>query len=89
MTHAIKYTLERDDETFDLEIDYSVAAYDPGNTYGLPENCEPPSGGEIEDLAIFGPDGKEFTPTAEELQKIEAHIYETHDYSDDGSDYDY
>ena len=85
MTHVINYTLRRDDTDIDLEIDYSVTPYDPGCTYGPPEDCYPPEGGEIDDLAIFGPDGKEFTPTADELQKIEAHIYETHDYS--GEDY--
>lgn len=80
MTHTINYTLTRGDDEIALEVDYTVGPFDPGNSYGPPEACEPPSGGEIEDLFIAGPDGSEFTPTADELQAIEEHIYATHDY---------
>lgn len=86
---VIEYTLTRGDRDIDLEVDYTVAPFDPGCSYGPPELCEPPSGGEIEDLRIFGPDGSEFTPTAEELHEIEQHIYSHHDYSDDGYDEGY
>lgn len=80
---TISYTLARDDAEIELEIDYTVAPFDPGTPPSLSYPGDPPSGGEIEDIAIFGPDGAEFTPTADELQQIEAHIYKTHDYSED------
>lgn len=81
---TIRYTLTRGNEEIDLEIDYTVAPYNPGRTWGcLPEDYEPPSGGEIEDMFIAGPDGSEFTPTDAELQEIERHIYWNHDYSED------
>ena len=63
--HEITYTLTRGDQTVTLDVEYDVAAYDPGSTWGLPEDSEPPSG-----------------------DALEQHIYETHDYSDDGYDPD-
>lgn len=76
----IDFTLTRGDDDIDLEIDYTVAPYHPAVVGGPPECCSPADGGEIEDLAIFGPDGREFTVNAAELNRIESHIYETHDY---------
>jgi hypothetical protein len=84
---TIAYTLTRGDDEITLEVDYTVAPFDPGCSFGPPEFCDPPSGGEIEDLFIAGPDGAEFTPTAAELEQIERHIYDTHDYSEE-PDYD-
>jgi hypothetical protein len=80
---TIKFSITRDDADIELEIDYEVGPFDRGNMFGPPEFCEPPSGGDIEDIAIFGPDGAEFTPTAAELERVEQHIYATHDYSED------
>jgi hypothetical protein len=80
---TINYKLARGDAEIMLEIDYSVAPFDPGCSVGPPECCDPPSGGEIDDLAIFGPDGNEFTPSAVELQQIEDFIYANHDYEAD------
>lgn len=80
-------TITRDDEDIELDIEYEVAAYDPGNAYGLPEDCEPPSGGEVEELTATR-DGKPFELTDAEREKVEQHIYDTHDYSDDGCDPD-
>lgn len=88
MTHSITYTLTRGDEDIDLEIEYSVAAYDPGNTWGLPEDCEPPSGGDIEELEITTVDGKPFQVTPDEQSKIEDHIYQNHDYDRGIHDYE-
>lgn len=76
------YTITRDDEDIDLEIEYTVAPYDPGNSYGPPEHCEPPSGGEIETMDVLV-DGKPFALTDEEQAQVDQHIYDTHDYSDD------
>jgi len=80
---TISYTITRGDDDIELEIDYTVAPIDPGTPASLSYPGDPPSGGEIEDLFIAGPDGAEFTPTADELQQIEAYIYETHDYYED------
>jgi hypothetical protein len=84
---SISYTLTRDDAEIELEIDYTVAPLDPGTPPSLSYPGDPPSGGEIEDLFIAGPDGAEFTPTAAELEQIERHIYATHDYYEE-PDYD-
>ncbi len=35
-----------------LTLDADLSPYDPGCTYGPPENCYPPEGGEIEDLDV-------------------------------------
>lgn len=80
---TISYTVTRGDEAFELHVEYEVAAYDPGSSWGLPEDSEPPSGGEIETLAV-SLDGKQFDLTDDETSALERHIYETHDYSDDG-----
>lgn len=79
---TLAYTLARDDDEIELEIEYLVAPFYPATGPSWSSPGEPAEGGEIEDLAIFGPDGGEFTPTARELRQIEAHIYETHQYED-------
>lgn len=76
-----RYTLVRDDETFVLDVEYEVAPYDPGVSWGPPEDCYPPEGGEITDLDIYHGDER-FEVTDKEREAIEQHIYETHDYSD-------
>lgn len=85
--HEITYVLARGDQTITLDVEYDVAAYDPGSTWGLPEDCEPPSGGEITELRVKF-EGVDFTLTDAETDALEQHIYETHDYSDDGYDPD-
>ena len=79
---TILYTIERDDDEFDIEVEYTVSRFDPGRTYGLPEDCYPPEGGEIEDFHATQ-DGKPIELTAAEIGKIEQRIYETHDYESD------
>lgn len=39
------------DET-EYEVQASVTPYDPGRTWGDPEKCYPPEGGDIEDLTV-------------------------------------
>lgn len=78
-----KYTITRNDSEIELEIDYRVSPRDPGCSPSLNHPGEPPSGGDIEDLFIAGPDGNEFTVTAAELDAIERHIYDTHNYYED------
>ena len=79
--HNIEFTIERDGQEIDLEIEYEVAPYCAGNTYGPPEFCEPPSGGEVEEMTATL-DGQEFPLTDAERKKIEQHIYDTHDYDE-------
>ena len=82
MNHFTKYELERGEETFILEIDYITSPYDPGRTYGPPEDCYPPEGGEIEEIDITC-NGKPFELTDAEMRELETWLYETTDYSDD------
>lgn len=85
MAQHMQYVLTRvsptmGSEDYLLDLDYDVAPYDPGNSYGPPENCAPPSGGEIERLDITC-EGKPFEVTDPEQDRIELHIYENHDYN--------
>jgi hypothetical protein len=85
----LRYILTRDGVDISLDVEYEVAAYDPGNSYGPPENCEPPSGGEITELIVAAADtGESFKLTDAEESALEQHIYDTHDYSGDGFDDD-
>ena len=77
--HSIDYTISREDEDFDIEVEYTVAPFIRGNSYGPPEHCEPDSGGEVEDLDAFH-DGKPFALTDAEREQIEQYIYGSHDY---------
>jgi len=88
VNHGITYTLTRGEQTIVLDVEYDVAPYDPGNTWGLPEDCEPPSGGELTELRVLF-EGAAFALTDAEQDALEQHIYETHDYSDDGYDPEY
>lgn len=84
MTHSINYTLERGDDVFELEIEYTVAPYYPAQTYGPPEHCCQDEGGEIEEMTVRC-GIKPFTLTALEEREVEEWIYEHHDYeADDG-----
>lgn len=76
------FTITRDGEDIELDIDYEVAAYIPAQTYGLPEDCSPAEGGEVESLDATR-DGKPFDLTDAERERIEQHIYDTHDYAED------
>lgn len=88
MTHSLSYTLTRGEDEIELTIEYSVAAYYPAQTYGPPEDCSPAEGGEVEEMEALDADGSPFELTQEEQEKIEQHIYETHDYNaDDCGDY--
>lgn len=80
--NTLTYHLSRDDEEIELTIEYSVAKYYPAQTYGPPENCYPAEGGEIEDMTVTR-DDEPFEITDAERQKIEAFIYDNHDYDDD------
>ena len=46
MARTYYHTFYRKDDVV-VEVEFEATPYDPGNTYGLPENCYPPEGGEI------------------------------------------
>lgn len=78
---VIPWTVERAGEEIKLEVDYEVSAYSAGNLTGPPEHCEPPSGGDIEQLEVYrDDDSSEFKLTDEEERALEAHIQDTHDF---------
>lgn len=81
MNRSEKYELERGEDTFDLEIEYTTSRFYPAQTYGPPEDCEPASGGEIETLIAYF-DNKKFELTDEEYAKVEEYLYENTDYSE-------
>lgn len=82
--NEITYHLARGDDELELTIEYSVARAYAAQTYGPPEHCSPAEGGEIEEMHVTH-DGEPITLTAEEQERIEAHIYDNHDYdADDG-----
>lgn len=82
---TMAYELERGDDLIKLELEYEVAQIDPG--CGPSWSCagEPPSGGEIEELSVLR-NGAPFELTDAETAKVEAWIYDRHDYDDAGSD---
>ncbi len=57
------------------------SAYNSGNTWGPPESCEPPSGGELEEIEfvelLYDEENKECIETAfEERLKTDTKLYE-------------
>jgi hypothetical protein len=65
-------------ELFDLEweVELTISDYDPGVISGLPENCYPPEGGELEGIKLinimYDQGYKDFP---QEIQKI---LWELH-----------
>lgn len=81
MNRSTTYELERGEEYFELDIEFTTSRYYPAITYGLPEDCEPASGGEIETLVAYF-DGKKFDLSDDERAKVEEYLYENTDYSE-------
>ena len=79
--HELTYHLTRGDPTVILDVVYDVASYTPASQFELAE------GGELTECKVQF-EGVDFTMTQPELDALEQHIYETHDYSDDGYDPD-
>ncbi|PSJ60793.1 hypothetical protein [Pseudaminobacter soli (ex Li et al. 2025)] len=76
---------ERADET-EVSVEYTISAYDPGNTYGPAESCYPPEGGEVEIIKVFN-DAGPVVCTDDEAEKWSAYIAENHDHGDDYDDF--
>lgn len=79
------YTLTRDGEEIEVEVEYSVAPICAAVMPSMNDPGAPAEGGEIEDLIVTR-DGAPFPLTAGEGADLEMHIYETHDRSDRGGD---
>lgn len=83
---TLHYTLTRDDAEIELEVEYTVADYHAATGPSWNDPGSPAEGGEIEELTITH-DGEPFALTDAEELKLEEHIYETHDYSEDDFDF--
>lgn len=66
-------TIDRDDEEITLTVEGSYTPGDPGNTWGLPEDCWPPEPAEAEVHKILNSEGKPFEPLSPEEEKA---VYE-------------
>ncbi len=92
MSYTITYEVERgEDENYkviELEITGSVSPYVPAKTWGLPENCYPAEGGEVEIETILH-EGKKWEGelTDSEREKVEELLTEAAQ-EDDGPDPD-
>lgn len=59
-----------------VDIDYTITPYDPGRTYGPPEFCYPPEGGEIEVECKNSPFNKEITDAILNSDRLSEEIFE-------------
>lgn len=87
------YRVLEDGSEQKVAVEYSAAPYDPGCTYGLPENCYPPEGGEIEiSDAWLEPQGTKIELPDDERERWEQWLMENpgqcaHGGYDDDGDY--
>ena len=66
-----------DEEDVEVNVECSVSAFRPGKYSGLPENCYPDEGGEVEDVKVTL-DGKDITDTLskEAMEHVERVAFE-------------
>ena len=67
----IEFHVERDGVELELTVRGHVSAFVPAKTFGLPENCYPAEGGEVEIDAIFL-NGKGWSGELTDKEKEEA-----------------
>ncbi len=82
---------ERNKDDVVVEVEFEATPYDPGNTYGLPENCYPPEGGEIEIIKCLLADGADAEATDDETERWSTWLLENPEEAgliDDRCDYD-
>jgi hypothetical protein len=76
----IDFYVERDEEEIELQIKGHVSAYDPGKTYGPPDRCYPPEGGEVEVHSVLhNGESWEGVLTREEESDIEEAMSQAND----------
>lgn len=71
---------ETEDGEVELTVTYTITAYDSGVSWGPPERCYPPEGGEVEIVSVTDEDGNTIEPTEAELKAWDTDIYEQHDF---------
>ena len=75
MSCTYYHTFYREDDTA-VNVEFTATPYDPGCTYGPPENCYPPEGGEVEIGECTLADGTDAMATDDEIDKWAAWIME-------------
>lgn len=80
--HSATYLLTRDDEEFELDIEYDIEDFIPARTYGPPEDCYPAEGGNVTDFRAFH-NGKPFELTPSEEEDLITYLEENHDFDED------
>lgn len=83
----------RDPDAENLEVEFVITSYgDPGNTFGLPENCWPPEPAQFDIMAarLEAGDGPDILSqlTPEEYEALEAEVYDSGDFSPPSDDWD-
>ncbi len=76
-----------DGSEIELTVFYTITPYDHGCTFGPPESCYPPEGGEVDIAKVEDEDGNAIEPTDEEREKWSNQIFEQHQFVDE-RDYD-
>jgi hypothetical protein len=86
---TLYHTAYLDDDT-ELSIEYTQTPYDPGRTYGPPEDCYPPEGGDVEIINISRKISDCWYPYAATDDEIEKWTQEIEELpiEDDGPDPD-
>ena len=79
-TNELIYEVECGPEDVLYTFVYEVEPYDPGVSYGPPENCYPPEGGTANVYEVRGPDGVEidqakYKELGINIEKIEEACY--------------
>lgn len=84
----------RDDGETEIEVEYTATPFIPAQTYGLPEDCYPAEGGEVEiSRAWYVPDPTGAAAaiacelTDAEIERISIEIAENLPEDDDGEDW--
>ena len=74
---------------FNVEVGASISRYRPARTSGLPENCSPSEGGDVEDMVAWDDDNAcEVELTEAEKDDLADRLRDKHSDDDDGPDPD-
>jgi hypothetical protein len=80
-THQYVWCPRDDHGDHEIHLTYTITPYDPGCTYGPPENCYPPEGGEVEIIsASEGGMPRELSPHEDQMARDA--IFQDHEWDD-------